>query len=96
MTVLGHCPSHVGLEKHGICNPGDVFWNLSPQELQEHALQNGEAKQASNGALVCKTGAHTGRAPKDKFFVDEPTSRDHIGWGRVNRAISDANFDRLQ
>ena len=95
MTVLGHCPSHVGLEKHGICNPGDVFWNLSPQELQEHALQNGEAKQASNGALVCKTGAHTGRAPKDKFFVDEPTSRDHIGWGRVNRAISEANFDRL-
>jgi phosphoenolpyruvate carboxykinase (ATP) len=32
----------------------------------------------------------------DKFIVDEPTTRDHIWWGPVNRPISEAGYDRLR
>ena len=43
-----------------------------------------------------RTGKHTGRSPKDKFIVDEPTSHDKIWWGEVNRPISEAHYDRLR
>ena len=33
---------------------------------------------------------------EDKFIVDEPTTRDHIWWGPVNRPISEADYDRLR
>ncbi len=95
MTVLGHCPSRIGLSTHGIVDSGDVYWNLSPEELHELALRHGEGRQAKNGALVCRTGKHTGRSPKDKFIVEEASTREHIWWGPVNRPISEACFEKL-
>ena len=59
MTVYGMSPSSVGLDHHGIVDPGDVYWNLSSAELYEHALRNGEGSVSQHGALVCTTGAHT-------------------------------------
>ncbi len=34
--------------------------------------------------------------PQDKFIVDEPSSRDKIWWGAVNRPITEAHYDRLR
>ena len=95
MANMGHCPSKVGLDQHGIVDPGDVFWNLSPGELYEHAIRNAEGALAQNGALVCTTGSHTGRSPLDKFIVEESSSKAHIGWGLVNKPISEEHFDKL-
>ncbi len=95
MNTHGYCPSSVGLDRHGITEPGETFWNLPPAELIEHALRASEGTLAANGALVCTTGKHTGRSPNDKFMVDEPSSRDAIWWGKVNRPISEAQFDAL-
>ena len=49
-----------------------------------------------DGPLVCKTGAHTGRSPNDKFVVKEPSSEGHVAWGKVNRPIEQAHFDALK
>ena len=95
MTAHGLSPSSVGLDRHGIVDAGDVFWNLSPAELYEHAIRDGEGAIAANGAFVSRTGRHTGRAPKDKFVVEEPSSRDSVWWGTVNQPMSEANFDGL-
>lgn len=57
-----------------------VFRNLSVDDLIERALESGEAERASNGALVTRTGKYTGRTPKDKFVVKEPSSEAHIWW----------------
>jgi phosphoenolpyruvate carboxykinase (ATP) len=46
--------------------------------------------------LVCRTGAHTGRSPNDKFVVREPSSDAHIWWGKVNRPLDPAHFDLLK
>ncbi|TMG18967.1 MAG: phosphoenolpyruvate carboxykinase (ATP), partial [Chloroflexi bacterium] len=43
--------------------------NLSPAALYEHAIRRDEAAIVSTGALTAETGKHTGRSPKDKFFV---------------------------
>jgi phosphoenolpyruvate carboxykinase (ATP) len=64
--------------------------------LYEHAVKNGECLIAADGPLVCATGAHTGRAPNDKFFVREPESEGEIAWGSVNRPMEQDHFDRLR
>jgi phosphoenolpyruvate carboxykinase (ATP) len=63
--------------------------------LYEHALRAGEGTLADNGAIVCTTGEHTGRSPDDKFFVEEPGSRNEILWGKFNAPISEGHFDLL-
>ena len=59
-----------GLEALGIINASNVYRNLTPAQLTEHALRRGEGKLSNTGALVVKTGKYTGRAANDKFIVD--------------------------
>ena len=69
--------------------------NLSPADLYEHAIRRNEANIVSTGALTAETGKHTGRSPRDKFFVREPTSQDAIWWHPGNQPIASAKFDQL-
>jgi hypothetical protein len=43
--------------------------NLSTATLIEAAIARGEGALSKNGALVVKTGKHTGRSAKDKYIV---------------------------
>jgi phosphoenolpyruvate carboxykinase (ATP) len=70
--------------------------DLSTAELVEHAIHADEGVLAAEGPLVVRTGKHTGRSPEDKFVVEEPSSRDKIWWGKVNRPISAEHYDRLR
>ena len=72
-----------------------VHRNLSVAALYEHALRRGEGEIGADGQFVVSTGDHTGRSPKDKFFVREPGSEKHIDWGETNKAISAEAFDAL-
>jgi phosphoenolpyruvate carboxykinase (ATP) len=51
---------------------------------------------AADGPLVVRTGRHTGRSPKDKFVVREPSSADKVWWGEVNQPISEEHYERLR
>jgi phosphoenolpyruvate carboxykinase (ATP) len=86
----------VGLDAIGIEETSHVHWNQSVGALYEEAVQRSEGSIASDGALVCRTGQHTGRSPNDKFIVREPTSENNVAWGKVNRPIDEASFDALQ
>ena len=68
--------------------------NLSPAALYEHAIKRDEAVVVSTGALTAETGHHTGRSPKDKFFVKEPASQEAIWWV-ANQPIAPDKFDGL-
>jgi hypothetical protein len=63
-----------GLERHGIVNPGTVYWNLSVEALYEAAVANQDGMIAAGGAFACTTGQHTGRSPRDKFVVEDSGS----------------------
>jgi len=76
--------------------PSDrVRWNLSTAALYEEAVRRNEGVIAATGPLVCRTGQHTGRSPNDKFVVREPSSEQHVAWGKVNRPMDPAHFDLL-
>jgi phosphoenolpyruvate carboxykinase (ATP) len=83
-----------GLEREGI-QTTRVRWNLSPAALYEEAIRRQEGLLAAEGPLSCRTGQHTGRSPNDKFIVREPSSEHEVAWGKVNRAMEPAQFDRL-
>ena len=77
-----------------LARPGRT--NLSVAALYELALGEGEGMLAADGPLVVSTGKHTGRSPKDKFIVREPSSEANVWWGDVNHPISEAHYDRLR
>ncbi len=87
--------SALGLEKVGITAVQQIYHNLSYQELYDHELRNKECELTSLEAVNVDTGRFTGRSPKDKYFVDEPSSRDNIWWGNVNKKVSEAVFEDL-
>ena len=95
MTSHPSRQSSHGLDTVGLHNVGAVYWNLTPPSLYEAAVERGEAEIAAGGALIAETGVHTGRSPKDKFTVEESSTKDTVWWGDVNRPISEEHFDRL-
>jgi phosphoenolpyruvate carboxykinase (ATP) len=84
-----------GLDKLGLENIGNVYYNLSYDELQAHEVNKNECKISSTGTAMCDTGIFTGRSPKDKYFVDQSPSNENIFWGDVNRKIDKDKFDTL-
>ena len=81
---------------YGLENLGNLHWNLPTPILYEEAIRRHEGMLAHLGPLVIKTGHYTGRLPKDKFFVKEPSSETKIWWGKVNRPFEPAKFDALK
>ncbi|MBI3142912.1 MAG: phosphoenolpyruvate carboxykinase (ATP) [Bacteroidetes bacterium] len=82
------------LEKIGLTFK-KAFWDLSPAELVERAIVQGEGFLADNGSLSADTGKFTGRSPKDRFIVEDDITRDHVWWGDINIRFDAAKFDAL-
>lgn len=79
----------------GINKFAKIYRNFSPASLVEEAIKNGEGTLSSSGALVVNTGKYTGRSPKDRFIVKEPSVSELINWGDTNLPISEEVFDNL-
>ena len=87
--------SNLSLMELGITQDTNIYQNLPVESLIEETLLNGEGVMGIKGAVMVDTGAYTGRSPNDKFFVDEPSSSDHLWWGPVNRKVSEDVFNEL-
>ncbi len=83
------------LAELGLSTKRHVYWNLAMPLLYEEAARREEALIAEGGALVANTAPYTGRSPKDKFIVREPSSAEHIWWGN-NQPISEERFEALR
>ncbi len=63
-------------EKHDMSANPDIsnnqsgFYNLTPAELIEYAIKNGEGTFTQSGALVVNTSPYSGRSPNDKYLVE--------------------------
>jgi len=93
-NVMG-IPSHYGLDKQGLRNLNMSYWNLSTPALVERIVTRREGVIAHEGAVVVRTGNHTGRSPNDKFIVCCQEDHENIWWGKVNKAFKPEAFDKL-
>ncbi len=73
-----------------------VHANLPSASLVEHAIRRGEGRLSADGALIVRTGIHTGRSVEDKFVVDEPGTTGDVWWGNINHRLSSENFNLLK
>jgi phosphoenolpyruvate carboxykinase (ATP) len=87
--------SHPALENIGFRNLNTVYWQLHTPQLYEQSIRRQEGFVSHLGPLVVRTGDHTGRSPRDRFIVHEPTTSDEIWWGDINRPFSREQFDEL-
>ncbi len=85
----------VGLEAQGLAPSGMVHWNDVSPVLIERAIARSEGSLADMGPFCSITSPHTGRSPKDKFIVREPSSERDVDWGTVNQPFEPEHFDRL-
>ncbi|TQR34614.1 phosphoenolpyruvate carboxykinase (ATP) [Campylobacter sp. MIT 99-7217] len=83
------------IEKLGLENIKEIFYNLSYEELFKHEVQNKEGELASNDTFCVDTGIFTGRSPKDKYFVQRDPSQKFISWGKINHPINEELFNKL-
>src|SRR5512138_2607900 len=93
--MLGSDTGFQQLERLGLRNLGNVYWNLSTPALYEESVRRREGWISHLGPLVVHTGHHTGRSPNDKFIVRDESNEKRIAWGKINRGMDPAKFDTL-
>ncbi len=90
VDLLERCLAGIGLR-----NIESIHWNLSSAQLYEAAIRRREARLAHLGPLVTRTGTFTGRAPNDKYIVDDEVTHDDVEWGQINQPMTPERFERL-
>jgi len=87
--------SHRKLGVAGFNDTYNIHWNWSPARFYETAVKDEGAEIAKGGALVVKTGKHTGRSATDKFVVRDEVTEDKVWWEATDH-ISPEQFDALR
>ena len=83
------------LAELGLTNIAAMHWNFPTAPLYEEISRRHEGLIAHNGPAVVYTGEHTGRSPRDKFLVEEPSSKDLIWWEGGSSPFSPERFASL-
>ena len=87
--------AHRTLRAPGFQNTYNINWNWTPARFYETAIRTGEAEIAKGGALVVKTGKHTGRSATDKFVVRDDETEGTVWWDG-NAEMTPAHFAALK
>ena len=74
----------------------ELHENLSVPVLYEHAVKNAEGKLLQGGTFAVRSGARTGRSPKDKYLVRTPDISEHVWWGQHNQAMTPDTYQHIE
>ena len=69
--------------------------NLDVDTLIQHCVELDGCVRIQNGAVVAYSGKYTGRTPKDKHTVREPSSEGRIWWDN-NRPLDPADYVKVR
>lgn len=95
MNQYGKRAENATLETIGLGCVANAYWNLSPAELVEDTIMQGQGILTNTGALAIDTGEFTGRSPKDRFIVCDDLTENAVWWGEINKKFSADKFDAL-
>ncbi|WP_249327864.1 phosphoenolpyruvate carboxykinase (ATP) [Devosia litorisediminis] len=85
---------HESLRTTIAARAGSVSTNDIAPVLVARALQGEECALTADGAVSVRTGAFTGRSPKDKFIVRDALTQDSVWWDNAG-AMTPEHFDVL-
>jgi phosphoenolpyruvate carboxykinase (ATP) len=86
----------VALAGTGVRGAAALHANLTAPALVAHSLRKGEGRLSADGAIIVRTGIHTGRSTGDKFVVDEPSTTENVWWGKVNQKLPVSKYQVLK
>tara|TARA_Y100001936_G_scaffold250849_2_gene304813 strand:- start:5923 stop:7533 length:1611 start_codon:yes stop_codon:yes gene_type:complete len=89
---IGPFISKFGIDNHGLTGNSTVHWNQTAPQLYEAGLRRNEGVLSVDGAFVTETGEYTGRSPKDKFMIEDPSIQEDVWWGPVNQPLGADKF----
>ncbi len=84
------------LQGTGVRVAAALHANLTAPALVAHSLRKNEGRLSADGALIVRTGVHTGRSVADKFVVDEPETTADVWWGKINQKLPREKFSVLK
>jgi phosphoenolpyruvate carboxykinase (ATP) len=96
MTDLSSLRDAIPLAGTGVRVASALHANLTAPTLVAHSLRKDEGRLSADGAIIVRTGVHTGRSVGDKYVVDEPATREHVWWGKVNQKLPEEKFALLK
>jgi phosphoenolpyruvate carboxykinase (ATP) len=85
---------HETLRSQIAARAGSLSLNDIAPVLVARSLQGEESELTADGAVSVRTGAFTGRSPKDKFIVRDGLTENRVWWDNSG-ALSPAQFDVL-
>ena len=85
---------HETLRAAACASASTLSVNDTTPVLVARSLQAGESELTAHGALSVRTGAFTGRSPKDKFIVCDQLTEQSVWWDNCS-ALTPQQFDTL-
>ncbi|MDE7136619.1 MAG: phosphoenolpyruvate carboxykinase (ATP), partial [Muribaculaceae bacterium] len=96
----------IDLTQYGITGTPEIIHNpswdqLFIDEVNPELTGYEKGQESELGAVNVMTGIYTGRSPKDKFFVEDETSKNTIWWTsdeykNDNKPITPKTWDALK
>ena len=83
------------LVRFGLHLADTLHYQLPPDQLIHHALRRTEGVLNDTGALVIRTGAFTGRSPKDRYIIRDEITAAAIHWNDFNQPMDEIYFNRI-
>lgn len=74
----------------------ELVVNAPVPALYEYAITAGEGRLTDSGTLAVDTGRYTGRSPKDRFIVEDDTTRETVSWGSINQPLAKEAFNQFK
>jgi phosphoenolpyruvate carboxykinase (ATP) len=76
--------------------PAEIRRNTAVAQLYEDAVRFDGGAITSSGGISSKSGAKTGRSPRDKRVVDQPSIHDDVWWGDINYPLSESSYEAVR
>ncbi len=73
-----------------------IFFDSPLNTLVEDAISRKLGRLSKHGALVVRTGEHTGRSAGDKYIVCSPSTESKIWWENAIHKMTPENFGKLK
>ena len=94
--------ANLDLSKYGISGDFEIVHNPTYEELFQAEIDPSnegfeKGVLTTSGAVSVDTGKFTGRSPKDKFFVKDAVTDEHLWWdGTINRPTTPEVFEHCK